>query len=153
MEHRWSRINTTSLIVLKTITIKTHKQHVGIGVTQSLGACITSAKVETTVGPKINVIGRGVLIRSVANLSSRSGGVSAIRNLNWSSALPIATTGVVSILQMVFINMITVTHVNMTTYWPLMNSMVVGRYKNANVVHPRRGYRESIAINLPIFLS
>jgi hypothetical protein len=34
-----------------------------------------------------------------------------------------------------------------------MNSMVVGRYKSADVVHQRGGYRESIAINLPIFLS
>jgi len=68
--------------VLKIITIETHKQHVGIGVTQSLGACIISAKVEKIVGPKIDVVRRGVLIRSIAKLGSRSGGVSAIRNLN-----------------------------------------------------------------------
>jgi len=32
-----------------------------------------------------------------------------------------------------------------------MNSMVVGRYKSADVVHPRGGYQKSIAINLPNF--
>jgi hypothetical protein len=55
----------------------------------------------------------GVLIESVTNFSSGSGGVSTGRNLSQSSALPTTTTRVVGILQMVFTNMIITIHVNM----------------------------------------
>jgi hypothetical protein len=41
---------------------------------------------------------------------------------------------------MVFTNLMTTTHVNKTTNWTLMSSMVVGGYKNANVTNPRGGY-------------
>ncbi len=38
---------------------------------------------------------------------------------------------------------------NMTTNWPLMNSMVARGYKSVNVVHPREGYRKPIVITTP----
>jgi hypothetical protein len=98
--------------------VETHKQHVGVGVAQSLNASITITRVEMIVAPNINVVRRGILIGSVAKLGSESGGVSAGRNLNQSLALPVATTEVVNILQMVFINSIMATHENRTTYRP-----------------------------------
>jgi len=51
---------------------------------------------------------------------------------------------------MVLTNLITTIHGNMTFNWPLMNSMVVGKYKSANAMHPRRGYWEPFAIITPI---
>jgi hypothetical protein len=62
--------------------IETWKQHVGIKVIQSLDACITTTRVEMVVAPNIHVIKRGVLIRSITKLGSRSSGVLTIRNLN-----------------------------------------------------------------------
>ncbi len=73
-------------------------------------------------------------------MGSRLGGVLIIRNLSQSSALSTTTTGVVGIPQMVFTNLIMTIHVNMTTYRPLMSSMVVGKYIYADPVHPRGGY-------------
>ncbi len=67
------------------------------------------------VAPNMNVVKGGVLIRFATNLGSRSGGVSARRNLNWSLALPMTTTRVVGTPQMVFTDSIMTTHVNMTT--------------------------------------
>jgi hypothetical protein len=49
---------------------------------------------------------------SATKLGSGSSGVSTIRNLNQSLALPAAITRVVNILQMVFTNLITTIHVN-----------------------------------------
>jgi hypothetical protein len=66
--------------------------------------------------PNINVVRRGILIGSIAKFRSGSSGVSKRRNLSRSSALPIATTGVVGIPQMVFTNLITATHGNKTAY-------------------------------------
>ncbi len=43
------------------------------------------------------------------------------------------------------------THVNRTINRPLMNSMVVGKYKSVDVVHPKRRYWEPFAITTPIF--
>jgi hypothetical protein len=63
-----------------------------VGVTQSLDASVTIIGVETIVTPNIDVVKRGVLIGSVAKLGIGLGGVSVIRNLSQSSALPIATT-------------------------------------------------------------
>jgi hypothetical protein len=63
-----------------------------MGVTQSLDASVTIIGVETIVTPNIDVVKRGVLIGSVAKLGIGLGGVSVIRNLSQSSALPIATT-------------------------------------------------------------
>jgi hypothetical protein len=42
MEHHRSRVNKVPLIVLETTIIETHKQHARVGVTQSLGASITT---------------------------------------------------------------------------------------------------------------
>jgi hypothetical protein len=75
-------VNTTPPIVSKMAIIETWKQHVGIKVTQSLDACITTTRLETVVAPNIDVIKRGVLIRSTTKLGSKSGGVLTIRNLN-----------------------------------------------------------------------
>jgi hypothetical protein len=86
------------------------------------------------------MLSEGELIGSATKLGSGLGGVSTVRNLSQNSALPIPTTRVVGIPQMAFINVITTTHVNRIAYRPLMNSMVVGRCRSTNVVHPRRGY-------------
>jgi hypothetical protein len=51
---------------------------------------------------------------------------------------------------MVFTNLITTTHVNKTTNWPLMNSMVARRYRSANVMNPRGGYWEPFAVTTSI---
>jgi hypothetical protein len=52
---------------------------------------------------------------------------------------------------MVFINPIMATHGNRIVDQPLMSSMVIRRCKNVNVVHSRGGYREPIAVTIPIF--
>jgi len=51
--------------------------------------------VETIVTPNINVVRRGVLIRSTTKLDGGLRGVLAIRILSQSLALPIAIIGVV----------------------------------------------------------
>ncbi len=56
--------------MLEATIIKTRKQHVGVGVTQSLGVDITTTRMETVVAPNIVVIRKGVLIRSIAKLGS-----------------------------------------------------------------------------------
>jgi hypothetical protein len=86
------------------------------------------------VVPNIGVVRRGVLIRFATNLGSRSSGVLTGRNLSQSLALPVATTRVVGILQMVFTNLIMVTHGNRTTNQPLMNSMVVKGCKSVSCI-------------------
>jgi hypothetical protein len=63
----------------------------------------------------INVVKKKVIIEFVAKLGSGLGGISTIRNLSRSSTLPATTTRVVGIPQMVFINLIMITHVNRTT--------------------------------------
>jgi hypothetical protein len=64
------------------------------------------------VVPNIDVVRREVLIGSTTKLGNRLGVVSIIRNLSWSSTVPIATTRVVGILQMVFTTLIITNHVN-----------------------------------------
>jgi hypothetical protein len=130
--------------MLEVIVVETLKQHVGVRVTQSFGVGITITRVEMVVALNINVVRREGLIGSTTKLGSGSNGVSTIRNLNRSSALPTIFTRVVGILQMVFTNLIMTTHVNRIADRPLMSSMVVGGYRSANVVHPRRGYRNQL---------
>jgi hypothetical protein len=96
--------------MLKTTVIETQNQNARIGVIQSFDACITTIGVETIVVPNIDVVRKGVLIGSTTKLGS--GGVSTVRNLNRSSTLPTAITRVVGIPQMVFTNLIMITHVN-----------------------------------------
>jgi len=68
--------------------------------------------VETVVVSNKDVVKRGILIRFTRKLGSESSGVLTVRNLNQSSSLPIATIGVVGMLQMVFTNPIKTIHVN-----------------------------------------
>jgi len=144
LEHCRFRVSIAPPIVSKVAVVETRKQHAKIGVTQSLDVGITITRVETIFVPNINVIKRGVLIRSVTKLGSGSSGVLAIRNLSQSLTLPTTTIGIVGIPQVVFTNWITTTHVNKTTNRPLMNSMVAGGYRSANVVHPRGGYENQL---------
>jgi hypothetical protein len=81
--------------VLEVTIVETWKQHAKVGIIQSLDVGITTTRVETVVAPSINVIRKGILIRSITKLGSESGGVSTVRNLSQSLALPIATTKVV----------------------------------------------------------
>jgi hypothetical protein len=54
------------------------------------------------IEPNINAIKRGIINRFTTKLSSRSSGVLARRNLGRSSMLPMATTRVIGIPQMLF---------------------------------------------------
>jgi hypothetical protein len=98
----------------------------------------------------INVVKRGILIGSIANSGSILGGVLGVRNLNRSLALPEAIIGVIGVTQMVFNNPITIIHVTKIANRPLMSSMVVGRYRNVDVAHPKGGYQKPIVIIVPI---
>ncbi len=109
----------------KAVVVEAQK-HVGVKVIQSLNASITTTKVETVIMVNTYVVKKEVLIRFPTKLGSGSGGILIIKNLIQSLALPIATTRVVGILQMVFTNLITITHVNKTTNQPLMSSMAMG---------------------------
>jgi hypothetical protein len=82
----------------------------------------------------------GVLIGSVTKLGRISSGVLVRRNLSRSLTLPIVTTRVLGIPQMVFINLIMATHGNRTINQPLMSSMAIGGCKSADVMHSRGGY-------------
>jgi hypothetical protein len=140
--------------VSKTIIVETWRQPIGIVVTQSLDADITTTKVETIIAPSMDVVKKGVLIGSIAKLGSGlgdgSGGVLARRKLNESTTLPIATTRVVRTPQMMFTNPIMITHVNRTTNQPLMSSMAVGGCISANVANPKGGYGEPYVVTAPI---
>jgi hypothetical protein len=68
--------------VLEAVIVETRKQHVGVGVTQSLGACIITIGVEIVDAPNINVVRRGVLIGSITKLGSGLSGLSIVKNLN-----------------------------------------------------------------------
>jgi hypothetical protein len=83
----------------------------------------------------MDVVKKNILIGFATNLGSGLGGILIGRNLSWSLALPIITTRVVGTPQMVFTNPIMTTHVNKTTYRPLMSSMAIGGYKNANATN------------------
>jgi hypothetical protein len=71
---------------------------------------MTTIGLESVVAPNINVVKKGVQIGSITKLGSKSCGVLVIRNLSQSSALPIVTTRVFGIPQMMFINVIRNTH-------------------------------------------
>jgi hypothetical protein len=62
--------------------VETRKQPVEVRVIQSLNAGITTTLMEMVVAPNIDVIRRGILIRSTTKLGNESGGVLAGRNLN-----------------------------------------------------------------------
>jgi hypothetical protein len=88
------------------------------------------------VVPTMDVVKRGVVIGSIAKLGSGLSGLSIGRKLSGSSALPIAITRVVGTPHMVFTNQIMTTHVNRIANQPLMSSMAIGGYKNANATTP-----------------
>ncbi len=79
--------------------------------------------------PSIDVVRRGISIRSTTKLGDESSGVLKGRNFNQNSTLSIATTRVVGIPQMVFTNPIMANHGNRIANRPLMSSMVVIRCK------------------------
>jgi hypothetical protein len=81
--------------MLETKVVETRSQHAMVGVTQSPNANITITWVETVVAPIMDVVRRGVLIRSTTKLGSGSCGISTKRNLSWSSTLLTITYGVV----------------------------------------------------------
>jgi hypothetical protein len=62
--------------------VETRKQPAEVRVIQSLNAGITTTLMEMVVAPNIDVIRRGILIRSTTKLGNESGGVLAGRNLN-----------------------------------------------------------------------
>jgi len=57
------------------IIVETWKQHIGIGVIQSLDANITNIRVEMVVALNIVIIKKGKFIRSTAKLGSKLGGI------------------------------------------------------------------------------
>jgi hypothetical protein len=59
----------------KAVVVETWRQHAWVGIIQSLNASITTTRVEMVVEPNIDVIRRGILIGSVTNFNSGSGGV------------------------------------------------------------------------------
>jgi hypothetical protein len=91
--------------------------------------------VETVVAPNIYVVMKGILIGSTTKLGNELSGISAKRNLNRNTTLPIITIGVVGTLQMVFTNPIMIIHVDRNLSRPLMSSMVLGGYKNVNATN------------------
>ncbi len=106
LEHRWSYVNRAPPIVLEVIIVETWKQHVKVGVIQSLNVGVTTTWMEMVIVPNINVVKRGVPIRSIAKLNSESSRVSEVRNLSWNLALPTPMIGVVYTPQMMFIKLI-----------------------------------------------
>jgi hypothetical protein len=149
MEH-CPQVNTTSPIVLEVTIIETQKQPTGVVVTQSLDVGITTTRGETIVVSTMDVVRKGLLIGFATKLSSGSGGVLIRSKLCGSLTLPIITMGVIGTPQMVFINLINTTHVNMTIDWPPMNSMAAGGYRSANATNLRGGYQKPFLVTTSI---
>ncbi len=101
---------------------------------------------ETVVVPNLDFVKRGVLLGPTTKLGSGSHGILAWGSPSWSLTLLVITIGVVGTLHMVFINLITTTHVNKTVNRPPMSLKDVGRYKSANSVNPKGGYWEPSTI-------
>ncbi len=116
--------------------IETHRQPIGIEVIQSLNIVITTTWVDTIVAPNTNVVRKRVVVESIINLGHGLGKFLMGRSLNWSLGLPSANTGIVGTPKMVFTNLIMTTHVQKTTYRPLMNSITIGGYKSTNAENP-----------------
>ncbi len=75
LEHRRSCINIAPPIVFEVTIVETWKQHIGVGITQSLDANITTIRVEMVVAFSIVVTKKGKLIRSTTKLGSKLGGI------------------------------------------------------------------------------
>jgi hypothetical protein len=143
------QVNLASPRVLEITIVEIQRQPFRTKVIQSPNVIIITIEVEMVLAPNTNVVRDGKLIRFTTNLGNGSNGVPARRNLNQSLILLIATIGVIVTPQMVFTNMITITH---DYNRPLMNSMATRRYKNANATNKKGGYQEpSIVITqIPI---
>jgi hypothetical protein len=96
--------------------------------------------VEMVVTPNVDFVKRGVLLGFVTKLGNGLGGILVGSNLSQKLTILVATIGVVGKPQIIFTNLISTTHVNKITDRPLVSSMVIGGYKNANIVNLRRGY-------------
>jgi hypothetical protein len=68
--------------VLEVVIVETHKQLVGVGVTQSLDVGITTIGVEMVVMFNMDVVKRRILIGYATKLGSGSNGVLARRILS-----------------------------------------------------------------------
>jgi hypothetical protein len=77
------------------VIVETWRQPIGVIVTKSLEASITTKGVEMVVAPIMDVVKRGILIGSIAKLGSGLGGVLVRRKLNGNLALPTIIIGVV----------------------------------------------------------
>jgi hypothetical protein len=55
--------------------VETRRQHVRVKVIQSLHIGIITTRVEMIIVPNINIVRRGILIRSIAKLGIGSSGV------------------------------------------------------------------------------
>jgi hypothetical protein len=98
---------------------------------------IITTRVETIVVLTMDIVRRGILIGSAKKLGNGLGGVSTGRKLNGNTTLPTTITRVVGTPQMVFTNLIMIIHVHRIADQPLMSSMAIGRYKNANAANLR----------------
>ncbi len=58
--------------MLEVAIVETQRQHVGVGVTKSLNASITTTGVKMVITSNIDVVKTGILIRSIAKLGSGS---------------------------------------------------------------------------------
>jgi hypothetical protein len=80
------------------VIVETWRQPIGVIVTKSLEASITTKGVEMVVAPIMDVVKRGALIRSITKLGSGLCGVSTKKKLNGSTTLPTTITKVVGTL-------------------------------------------------------
>ncbi len=103
------------------------------------------------VTPNVDFVKRGVLLGFVTKLGNGLGGILVGSNLSQKLTILVATIGVVGKPQIIFTNLISTTHVNKITDRPLVSSMVIGGYKNANIVNLRRGYWEPSAVIAQFF--
>jgi len=136
--------------VSKITIVETQRQPTRFVVTQSLNVGVTTIVVETVVAPTMDVVKMGVLMRSGTKLGSGLGGVSVGRKLNGNTILPTTITKVVETPQIVFINLIMITHMNKIINQPSMSLMAARRYKSVNVMNPKGGYQEPFVVTTQI---
>jgi hypothetical protein len=89
------------------------------------------------LAPSLDVVKRGVVIGSIANLGPGSSGFSRGMNLSRNLGLLATNIRVVRTSQMVLTNPIMTTHVR-----PLMNSIVDGGYRSTNAQNSKERHCE-----------
>jgi len=114
---------------------------------------VTTTKVETFVAPTMDVVKKGVLIRSTTNLGSGSSGVLARRKLSGNTTLPTITIGVVRTPQMLFTNPIMITLVNRIANRPSMSSMATKGNRSVDAMNLKGRYQKPFAVTTPIFIT